>query len=235
MKNWLIILLALLAFNCLAATDENSSLERLRFAEEHFASPSDSLHNEEAYIAALLDVINDSTLDKSEKVRPRFLLESAMKNRIGTLAADLELTTPDGNTCHLHELDSVLTLVFFNSPDCGSCQINKERLDTIQVINDYINSGLLQIVAIYPYDDRELWCDAHYPTNMLNFWNEDQAIYNDDVYELPCMPVYYLLNRDKKVLIKNEVSLNRMMRALERIMISSDRSTEGLIKLLYNQ
>ena len=235
MKNWLLIITAVFTLQCIAATNENNTLERLRFAEQHYASPADSLHNEEAYIAALLDVINDSTLDENEKVRPRFLLESAMKNRIGTVAADLELSNPDGNTCHLHQLDSVLTLLFFNSPDCGSCQINKERLDTIQDINDYVNAGLLQIVAIYPYDDKDLWCNTNYPSNMLNFWNEDQAVYEDDVYDLPCIPVYYLLNRDRRVLIKNEVSLNRMMRALERILLSSDRSTDTLLHLLYNQ
>ncbi len=234
MKNWFLIIIALFAFQCLAAADSNSTLERLRFAEQHYASPTDSLHNEEAYIAALLDVINDSTLDKTEKMRPKLLLESAMKNRIGTVATDLELADPDGNICHLHQLDSVLTLIFFNSPDCGSCQINKERLDTIQVINDYVNAGLLQIVAIYPYDDKELWCNTHYPSNMLNFYNEDHAIYHNDVYDLPCIPVFFLLNYDKRVLIKNEVSLNRIMRALNRIMLSSDRSTEGLLRLLYN-
>lgn len=231
----LFLLMIVLVCCCgMVQANDNDAMERLRFAELHYAKPADSLHNEEKFIAVLEDVLRDSTVSEKVKLRPRLLLEQSLKNRIGSVAADLELVDTAGNVSHLHQLDSVLTLVFFNSPDCGSCQINKERLDTIQVINDYVNAGLLKIVAIYPYDDKELWRNAHYPSNMLNFWNEDQAVYLRDVYELPCIPVYFLLNRDRRIIMKNEVSLNRIMRALERIMVSSDRSTEGLLRLLYN-
>ena len=234
MKNWFLIIIALFAFQCLANTEGNSALERLRFAEQHYASPADSLHNEEAYIAALLDVVNDPSLDRAAKMRPQLLLENAMKNRIGSVATDLELTSTHGTTQRLHEMDSVLTLVFFNDPDCDACYILKNRLDTTQVINNYINSGLLQIVAIYPFDNHELWCNTPYPSNMLNLWDENQAIDGEGLYDLPSIPLFYLLNRDKRVLMKNEASLNRVLHALERIMISSDRSTEGLLRLLYN-
>ncbi|MBQ5465799.1 MAG: hypothetical protein IIT60_00970, partial [Muribaculaceae bacterium] len=61
-----------------------------------------------------------------------------------------------------------------------------------------------------------------------------QAIDGEGLYDLPSIPLFYLLNRDKRVLMKNEASLNRVLHALERIMISSDRSTETLIRLIYN-
>ena len=235
MKIYTILLTLLLAFgNTLMATADDT-LERLRFAEMHYASPADSLHNEELYIAALEDVINDPSLSENDKVRPQLLLENALKNRIGTTATDLELTSTNGTSYRLHEMDSVLTLIYFNDPDCEACHILKNRLDTTQVINNYVNSGLLQIVAIYPFDNQELWCNTPYPSNMLNLWDENQSIDNDALYDLPSIPLFYLLNRDKKVLMKNETSLNRVLRALERIMISSDRSTEGLIRIIYRQ
>ena len=235
MKIYTILLTLLLAFgNTLMATADDT-LERLHFAEMHYASPADSLHNEELYIAALEDVINDPSLSENDKVRPQLLLENALKNRIGTMVSDLELTSTNGTSYRLHEMDSVLTLIYFNDPDCEACHILKNRLDTTQVINNYVNSGLLQIVAIYPFDNQELWCNTPYPSNMLNLWDENQSIDNDALYDLPSIPLVYLLNRDKKVLMKNEASLNRVLRALERIMISSDRSTEGLIRIIYRQ
>lgn len=235
MKIYTLLLTLLLAFGNTLTAQADDALERLRFAEMHYASPTDSLHNEKLYIAALEDVVNDPSLNENDKIRPQLLLENALKNRIGTLAADLELTNTNGSTCRLHEMDSVLTLIFFNDPDCEACHILKNRLDTTQVINNYIDSGLLKIVAIYPFDNQQLWCNTPYPSNMLNLWDENQAIDNDGLYDLPNIPIFYLLNRDKKVLMKNEASLNRVLRALDRIMISSDRSTEGLIRLIYNQ
>lgn len=234
MKNWFFFIMAALAFQCLAATDGSTTLERLHYAEQHYAQPADPLHNEQLYIAALEDVLSDTTLTETDKMRPRILLERAVKNRIGSLATDLELTTRDGDVISLSQLPRKFTLLFFNDPDCDACHILKNRLDTTQVINNYVNSDLLQIVGIYPYGDQQRWCATSYPNNVINLWDEKQQIEDEERYILPSIPLFYLLNADGKVLVKNEASLNRVLHALERIMISSDRSTEGLLRLLYN-
>jgi protein-disulfide isomerase len=186
-------------------------------AEEHLAEPTDSLHNEELYIAVLENAISNNTLSNSDRVRPRLLLENALKNRIDSTANDIEYTVADGTTGHLLDIKSPLTLIYFNDPDCEACHKVKQRLAKSQLINTLIQEKKLTVIAIYPFDNVELWGKTSFPANIINARDAKSAIEDDGTYDLPSMPVFYLLDKDKKVLMKNEASLNRIEKALTRL------------------
>lgn len=208
----------------------------LEMVENRLGNATDSLHNEEMYIAALEHAVNGFVLSNSEKERPRLLLEAAKKNRIGTTAADIEYVTPDGATHHLNEPCEQYTLVYFNDPDCDACQLVKARMEQSTTLKGYVDQGLLKVVAIYPEDNQKLWKKASYPAWMVNGWDKNQQIENDGTYALPAsLPVFYLLAPDKTVLMKNEPSLNRVEKSLGRVMTSADKAPQSLAKLLFNR
>ncbi len=207
----------------------------LEFAESHLGNPADSLHNEELYITCLEHATQSYVLGKSEKDRPRLLLESAKKNRIGTAASDLVYVTPDGQTHHLTEACDQYTLVYFNDPDCDACEKVKARMDQSPTLKSYVDQGLLQVIAIYPEDNQKLWKKASYPAWMINGWDKKQTIENEGTYMMPAsLPVFYLLSPDKIVLMKNEPSLNRIEAALNKVMASANKDPQALAALLFN-
>ena len=52
---------------------------------------------------------------------------------------------------------------------------------------------------------------------MINGWNQSHQIEYAELYDLPTLPCFYLLDKDYKVLIKNEGSLNKVEAMLKKL------------------
>ena len=192
-------------------SDPKGYRQMMELAEKRFSDAADPIHNEGLYMVVLKHAIEQYVLSNTEKEKQRLLLEGAKKNMIGTIAADFDYVTPDDKTVHhLKDLKANYVLVYFNNPDCESCEKVKERLASNDLINKMVNEKKLIVLAIYPYDDQNLWKKAKYPKMMINGWNQSRQIEYAELYDLPTLPCFYLLDKDYKVLIKNEGSLNKV-------------------------
>lgn len=193
------------------AKDPKAYRQMMELAERRFSDPADSLHNEGLYMAVLKHAAEKFVLSASEKEKQRLLLEGAKKNMVGTVAADFNYVTPNDKATHrLSELNADYILIYFNNPDCESCEKVKERLATSVIINNMVNDKRLIVLSIYPYKDGKLWKKTKYPSMMINGWNQDGKIEYAELYDLPTLPCFYLLDRSQTVLIKNESSLNKV-------------------------
>lgn len=193
------------------AKDPKGYRQMMELAERRFSNAADSLHNEGLYMVVLKHATESFVLSGAEIEKQRLLLEGAKKNMIGTVAADFDYITPNDNAVHqLKDLKADYILVYFNNPDCESCEIVKERLANNATINQLLNDKKLIVLAIYPYDDQKLWKKAKYPKMMINGWNKSRNIEYGELYDLPTLPCFYLLDKDYKVIIKNEGSLNKV-------------------------
>lgn len=197
------------------AKDPKGYRQMLELAERRFSDAADALHNEGLYMAVLKHATESFVLSGSEKEKQRLLLEGAKKNMIGTVAADFDYVTPNNKTAHrLSELNADYILLYFNNPDCESCEKVKERLAQSEVINQLVKDKKLIVLGIYPYNDSKLWKKAQYPSMMINGWNKSGQIEYAELYDLPTLPCFYLLDKSHTVLIKNEGSLNKVEAAL---------------------
>ena len=143
------------------------------------------------------------------------LILQQLEQVIGSVANDFDYVTPKDKTVrHLKELKADNILVYFNNPDCESCETVKQRLATNELINQLVNDKKLIVLAIYPYDDQKLWKKSKYPDMMINGWNQSRNIEYNELYDLPTLPCFYLLNRSQTVLMKNEGSLKKVEAAL---------------------
>ena len=193
--------------------------QMMELAEKRFSDPADPIHNEVLYMAVLKHTAEKYVLSGAEREKQRLLLEGAKKNMIGTVAADFDFITPKDKTeRHLKDLKADHILVYFNNPDCESCEKVKERLANSELINQLVNDKKLIVLAIYPYDDQKLWKKTKYPAMMINGWNQSRQIEYAEQYDLPTLPCFYLLDKDYKVLIKNEGSLNKVEAMLKNLM-----------------
>ena len=205
------------------STNPKGYRQMLDLAEKRFSDAADPIHNENLYMVVLKHATEKFVLSATEKERQRLLLEGAKKNMIGTVAADFDYVTPDDKAVHhLNELKADYILVYFNNPDCESCEAVKERLNTNELINQLVKDKKLIVLAIYPYDNQKLWKKAKYPKMMINGWNKSHTIEYGELYDLPTLPCFYLLDRNHMVLVKNEGSLNKVEAKLKELMTAQE-------------
>lgn len=205
----------------------------LEIAINKLGTPADPIHNEDLYITVLKHATTSTVLGNSEKVRPKALLESALKNCAGSVAADIDYVTPTGEQGNLLKNDNKFTLLLFNDPDCESCSIVKEKLGTSQAIKQAVDDGVLRVVAINPMDNEKQWKRTKMPEWIVNGWNKSQSINEGGSYDMPTLPVFYVLGRDNTVLLKNEPSLKRIEKAVATLLSNADADATTLINLLF--
>ena len=198
--------------------DPKAYRQMMELAERRLSDPADSLHNEGIYMIVLKHAVDNYVLSGNEREKQRLLLEGAKKNMIGTVATDFDyVTSGDKTPRHLKDLKADNILVYFNNPDCESCEMVKQRLADNEFINQLVNDKKLIVLAVYPYNDQKLWKKAKYPKMMINGWNQSRSIEYGELYDLPTLPCFYLLDKDYKVLIKNEGSLNKVEAMLKKL------------------
>ena len=200
---------------------------------ERLGDPADSLHNEELYVTALNKLANSFVLSNTEKERPKLLLEMASKNHVGTNATDIEYATTDGKTHRLLENDKI-KLIFFNDLNCDACTKTKKAISESTALSELVKQGQLQVISIYTGNNQKAWKNNAIPDWVVNGWDKKQQIEKDEAYVLMTTPLFYLLNSDNTVLVKNEPSLSRIEKALGILSANADKNSQELIKLLFN-
>ncbi|MDO4970896.1 MAG: hypothetical protein Q4E41_02250 [Bacteroidales bacterium] len=197
-------------------SNKKEALKALAEAEATLGNPLSVDHNEEKFVELLKAISINDALSETDKMRPKLLLEEALKNHVGTKAHDIEYITPDDSTHYISESLSPLTLIYFNDPDCDACEMVKERLDTCSILKTMVKERKLEIIGIYTLNDEQSWRNTDFPDYIINGWNKNQEIEFKETYLLPTLPLFYLLDSDKKVLLKAEASLSKVLNYLQR-------------------
>ena len=195
----------------LATAEAADSLTFTRFldlCDKYLYEPNSPMRNEELYIPVLEYVVASSAVPELEKLRPQHRLEMALKNRVGTQAADFVYTLASGATGRLHNIRADYTIVFFNNPDCSACQDMRNEMSSSSLLSELIQSGKVKILALYPDEDLSIWQNyrQYVPATWINAYDKGQVLRKENTYDLKAIPTLYLLSHDKSVLIKDAFS-----------------------------
>lgn len=174
-------------------------------AEHYLYDPNSPYRNEDMYIAVLRNIISWDVLDDIYKLRPQSQLEMALKNRVGEPATDLVLNLSSGRKVRLYDQKADYTLLYFINPDCPTCAQATAELNASEVVRTLLDGGELKIVTVYPDEDITLW-NSHLgdlPGDWVNTYDAEKQIRNRDFYDVRAIPSLYLLDRDKRVLLKD--------------------------------
>lgn len=174
------------------------------------------MRDEELYISLLTYLSDSPALDETAKIRPRLLLELALRNRTGSPATDFAYQTSNGTKETLYETKAEWLLLLFYDPDCIDCAETIRRMKASPVINDRISRGELRLLALYPDRDTEAWgrYQANIPTSWINAYDPEGLIRDNEMYDLQASPTIYLLDREKTVRLKN-ATFSQIERYLE--------------------
>ena len=175
----------------------------IALADKYLYEPNSPMHDEELHILVLRALVNNPRLDEADKLRPRYLLEMALKNRPGDVAADFIVTCRNGKRVCLSEIKAEHTLLYFNDPDCEDCRRVKERLASSPTVNRLLESGRLKLLSICVEGKTAAWERAVFPARWIDGYDAGQRLPREQVYDLKAMPTLYLLDVDKRVILKD--------------------------------
>ena len=185
--------------------------------EEYLAYSYSPLQNNEQYIAVLEAILQSDRYDEDEKIRPATLLELCLKNRVGSVAEDFAyaLSDKDSPVFRLHDLKAERLILLFFDPECLHCRQLIDQMKQSPTLNAQQQSGRLKILTIYPYADVEAWRErvGILSANWINSYNPESSILSDELYELKITPALYLLDGQKRVIVR-EGGLSEVEQAL---------------------
>lgn len=172
---------------------------------KYLNDPNSPLRNEDLYIITCRSISQLTNIDEAIVDKAEFKLKMALKNRKGTRAADFLYALSNGKEKKMSSINSDFLILFFYNPDCKTCTYTKEYLRESSVVNELIAANRLNILAFYPDEDINSWRRkaADIPSTWINAYDKQQKIIIDDKYDLRAMPTLYLLDKNKRVLLKD--------------------------------
>lgn len=173
-------------------------------AEKYLYEPNSPMFCEEYFILFLEEIVRTPVLDEFSKIRPRSLLDAARKNRPGMLAADFGYIARDNRRLRLSATPAERLLLFFYDPDCPHCREIMALLDGDPVFNEAVRSRRLTVLALYVDGDRAAWerTKNDLPARWIVGFDTGE-IRSKDLYVMPAMPALYLLNGQRRVVLKD--------------------------------
>lgn len=182
----------------------------LNLFKKYFYDPNSPVRDEEYYIPAMDYIIHDAVSSDADKEKAAFNLSLMMKNRRGRPATDIVYTGISGKSGRLYDIKASYTLLLFYNPECHSCEEVITYMKKSPVINRMAGSGVLKILAVYPDRDLSVWRkhSREIPSAWVNGYDKKGVITDRQVYDLKAIPTIYLLDAEKKVILKDADIVN---------------------------
>ena len=189
------------SFVSLACKQENTFGLILYWLDQILYDSSSPHYNENLYSTLMKAVIN-SDADSVMKLIPRQRMEIISKNQVGNQANDFSFINRNGYTTSLYKIDAPLLLLVFNNPDCSLCHQTEKSIAQNELLQSLLIIGRLKLLAVTPDADYKDWIEHAYPSNWMVGYDRDKVIYSQRLYDIQRLPCLYLLDKDKRVLMK---------------------------------
>ena len=191
-----------------ARVNERVYLSFYEIAAKYLYHPNSQMRNEILYLVVLENLISWDALDELYKITPRMELELSLKNRIGEPANNIKITLSSGATTNLYDIKANYTLLYFNHPECSACAQVTAELNRSDLIRNLLRSGELKIVAVYTEEELEAWRKhiGDLPGEWIKGYDAGQITRKEKLYDLRAIPALYLLDKDKRVILKDIAS-----------------------------
>ena len=183
-------------------------------AERVLADPNSPLRNDELRIPVLETLVASPFLDEYEKIAPAYDLHLAGQNRIGRRANDFRYTLASGASGRLYGLDAEYVLLFINNPGCPMCKQLREEICGSPMLAEMIERGRLGGLG-GPHTLQEAY-RSRIPDTWINAYDRGCVIRERELYDLKAIPALYLLDRDKRVLVKDSTDVPQIEEAIDR-------------------
>ncbi|MEG1405122.1 MAG: DUF5106 domain-containing protein [Alistipes sp.] len=185
--------------------------------EKVLDDPNSPLRSSELYSAVLRAVLQSSFFDPWERIAPEHDLHMALQNRVGQPSNNFTYTLASGGRGTLHGVKSDYVLLFISNPDCPMCAQLQREISESPLLSELIERGDLKVVMIYTDEDLTVWRNhaTDVPASWINGYDRDGVIGENALYDLRAIPSIYLLDRAKRVLVKDSASIPDVEKMLD--------------------
>ena len=172
-------------------------------AKKYLAESQSPVFNDELYIMMLQSLLSSDMLDSARRAKYSAILNTEMKNRVGEVATDFEFMLRDGGRGRLTEINAKYILVFFSDPDCDRCNSVKTQIDASAVVRIKLLLGDLALLSVCVEGDTDAWKRIKTPDEWIDACDEKCAIYDQELYDIPGLPSFYLLDSSHRVILRD--------------------------------
>lgn len=178
----------------------------MEMADEYLYNTDSPYYNEWLYGIYLERMMDSRMVEDVQKSSLKFRLELLKKNQPGQKAEDFVYYTSDGKKHSLLDtpMNGEYMMLVLYSPECMNCKILIERMKNDDVMAKAVDNGRLTILTVYTEDNELVWRDAL--KQMPEKWIAGQdkgVITSGALYDMKEMPSVYLLDKDRKVVLKH--------------------------------
>lgn len=181
----------------------------MEMAERYFYNPNSPVLDEEIYLQMLNGILAAGSLTETDKMQYEYQHRICSMNRVGTPAADFSFRQllPGGRFADktlYNGANGKYTLLFFNNPDCNSCADILKILKQ-PAIQTMVQEGTLSVLAMYIDEDLTAWRENRnkYPDSWIYAYDPNLVLRDNNIYGLRAIPSLYLLDNEKRVLLKD--------------------------------
>ena len=177
-----------------------------QMADDYLFNPNSPYYNETLYgmyLETLLDVLPQTDAMRSSY---QFRLELLRRNNVGDKATDFTYYLPDGThrTLVATPVKNNRLLLVFYDPECESCHEVLQQMVADKALAETVQAGKMSVLAVYTEGNDEAWRKAL--PDMPEGWmvgTDREAVKMGALYDLKAMPSLYLLDGQKRVILKD--------------------------------
>ena len=176
--------------------------------ENYLDNPNSPIYSEGMFAMFLERIVSSDKYSELEKSTPTYKLRMIRKNSVGTVAADFSFLT-QGGVRQLNHLAAEYVLVLFYDPECDNCRHVKDELASSELVKQLLERKngsypTLVLLTVAMEGTEEQW--EQYVLNLPKQWingYDRGEITRKDLYSIRSFPSIYLLDRDKRVVLKD--------------------------------
>lgn len=178
----------------------------MQLADDYLYNPNSPFYNEGlygVYLETMLEVLPEEDARRSSF---DFKLRLLRRNKVGDKATDFSYYLPDGQKKSLAATSARgnrLLLVFYD-PECESCHEVLREMTADASLAEAVKVGRVTVLAVYTEGNQEAWQKEL--ADMPEGWivgTDHQKVKEEALYDLKAMPSLYLLDGQKRVLLKD--------------------------------
>ncbi|MGV6946785.1 DUF5106 domain-containing protein [Sphingobacterium kyonggiense] len=187
----------------------SGKMNALKFLDDkipfYLNNPESPFFNNELFGSYLKASLESGSNPAKQKKSKEILLNLVSKNSIGEIAKDFDFQEPNGERKNLFDFKGEYTLLFFYDPACSHCEETVRDLKGNKEFNQFLIDRNINFALINPWGNFEKWIDfqANLNSSWINGIDVQENIIKNGFYYLQAAPSIYLLDKDKKVLLKN--------------------------------
>lgn len=145
-------------------------------------------------------MIIESDIDDLYKTVPRLRKESLLKNKLGSIATDLKLTSAEGIVVSLRKYIGTPLLIVFASSECSSCSVELNKLYLSAQIRRAIDLNRLSVAVVFI--DNAIPDYAGTLREFEIYRDNHGQILDREIYTARILPSLYLLDCNQNVLMR---------------------------------